>query len=29
MNCIDCGEKIPEIRLEANPDTDYCVKCVD
>lgn len=29
MDCIDCGEKISEIRLEANPDTDYCVGCVD
>jgi len=27
--CIDCGNEIPEIRLEFCPDTDYCTGCVD
>jgi hypothetical protein len=29
MNCHECGTKIPPARLEAMPDTDYCVKCAD
>ncbi len=29
MNCFDCGNEIPEARLQAVPDTDYCVKCAD
>lgn len=24
--CVVCGERIPEERLEALPDTAYCVK---
>lgn len=27
--CIDCGNEIPAARLQAVPDTDYCVRCVD
>jgi hypothetical protein len=26
-SCEDCGDKIPEERLEFLPDTHYCVKC--
>jgi phage/conjugal plasmid C-4 type zinc finger TraR family protein len=26
-NCIDCGEIIPEARLEISPQTNRCVKC--
>jgi NAD-dependent SIR2 family protein deacetylase len=29
MKCHDCQEEISEIRLEAVPDTCYCVKCAD
>ncbi len=29
MKCFDCGSEIPEARLQAVPDTDYCVKCAD
>ena len=29
MNCHECGAVIPPARLEAMPDTDYCVKCAD
>ena len=29
MNCFDCGEEIPPARLQAVPDAEYCVKCVD
>ena len=29
MNCHECGTIIPPARLEAMPDTDYCVKCAD
>ena len=29
MYCIDCGNEIPEARLEFFPDTDYCVDCTD
>lgn len=25
--CDDCDQKIPKERLEAIPDTLYCVKC--
>jgi len=28
-NCSACGCQIPQARLEAVPDTQYCVKCVD
>lgn len=27
MNCINCGTKIPEIRLQAMPGTCTCVNC--
>ncbi|MFA5766403.1 MAG: TraR/DksA C4-type zinc finger protein [Candidatus Paceibacterota bacterium] len=26
-HCEDCGEIIPAERLEALPNTQYCVKC--
>ena len=29
MNCLDCNNEIPEARLQAVPDTDYCVNCAD
>jgi len=29
MQCIDCNAVIPPERLEASPNTVYCVKCVD
>ena len=29
VNCIDCGNEIPKARMDAMPDTYYCVKCVD
>lgn len=29
MNCHDCGNLIPPARMEAMPNTDYCVKCAD
>lgn len=29
MKCFDCGNEITEARLQAVPDTDYCVKCAD
>ena len=29
MNCLDCNNKISEARLQAMPDTDYCVECAD
>lgn len=27
INCVDCGEIIPEARLQAMPRTLRCVKC--
>ena len=27
MNCIECNQSIPPGRLEALPDTKYCLKC--
>lgn len=27
--CFDCGNEIPDLRLEFFPDTEYCVDCVD
>lgn len=27
MLCQDCGAEIPKERLEALPNTKYCVKC--
>lgn len=29
MNCLDCGNIIPDARLEFLPDTEYCVDCAD
>ena len=29
MKCFDCGSDIPAARLQAVPDTDYCVNCAD
>ena len=29
MKCFDCGNEIPEARLQAVPDTEYCVNCAD
>ena len=29
VNCFDCNNKIPEARLEALPDVEYCVNCAD
>jgi len=29
MNCYDCENEISPARLEALPDTNYCVKCAD
>ena len=27
--CMECGEAIPEARLEILPHTDYCVHCAE
>jgi RNA polymerase-binding transcription factor DksA len=27
--CKECGKSIPKDRLEALPETHYCVKCSD
>ena len=29
MNCFDCGNEIAVERMNAVPDTEYCVECVD
>ena len=29
MNCFDCGNEISVARLNAVPDTEYCVGCAD
>lgn len=29
MKCAECGDKIPDGRLEALPNTKYCLKCSD
>ncbi len=29
MHCLDCNNEIPKARIEAVPDTDYCVNCAD
>ncbi len=29
MKCFDCQMEIPEARLQALPDTEYCVHCAD
>ena len=29
MICLECENPIASDRLEAIPDTEYCVKCVD
>jgi RNA polymerase-binding transcription factor DksA len=27
--CVDCGESIAEGRLEAIPETQFCVRCAE
>ncbi len=27
IECVDCGEEIPEKRREAKPDCERCVEC--
>ncbi len=29
MKCFDCQMEISEARLQAVPDTEYCVNCID
>ena len=29
MICLECETEIPEARLEAVPDAEYCVNCTD
>lgn len=29
MKCTDCGEQIHTARLEALPDTQFCINCSD
>jgi len=29
VKCFECNNEIPEARLQAVPDTEYCVNCVD
>lgn len=29
MNCFDCGNDISPVRMQAMPDTEYCVGCAD
>ena len=29
MHCLDCNNETPKARIEAVPDTDYCVNCAD
>lgn len=29
MKCFDCNSTIPEARIQAVPETEYCVGCVD
>ena len=29
MNCFDCGNEIPEARLNMIPNAEYCVNCAD
>ena len=29
MNCLDCGNEIPEARLNMIPNAEYCVNCAD
>ncbi len=29
MKCFDCGDRISVARLNAVPDTNYCVECAD
>ena len=29
MKCLDCGNPISSARIEAMPNTDYCVNCAD
>jgi len=27
--CIDCGDPIPMLRLQAMPETEFCVECAE
>ncbi|MCE5212977.1 MAG: TraR/DksA family transcriptional regulator [Deltaproteobacteria bacterium] len=27
LDCEDCGERIPEMRLTVNPEATRCIKC--
>jgi hypothetical protein len=27
--CNDCGDEIPQARLDFLPDTEYCINCSD
>jgi DnaK suppressor protein len=27
--CVECGAKIPKARLNAIPQTPYCIKCAE
>lgn len=29
MNCFECDNEIPAVRLEAMPNTEYCINCAD
>ena len=29
MNCFECDNEIPAARLEAMPNTEYCINCAD
>jgi hypothetical protein len=29
VKCFDCNSTIPQARIKAVPDTEYCVECVD
>ncbi len=29
MKCEKCGKNIPQVRLDALPDTTFCVKCAE
>lgn len=29
MNCFECNNEIPAVRLEAMPNTEYCINCAD
>jgi len=29
VNCFECNNEIPAVRLEAMPNTEYCINCAD